>query len=72
MKRVWSHSPNDAFNFVSALRSQPKVIVIHSGTNDLDKHSNEKIVFLPNPFGIRGNFGEGKTDEQKSQTNTVF
>ena len=29
-------------------------------------------LFLPNPFGIRGNFGEGKTDGQKSQTNTVF
>ena len=44
VKKVWTPSLNDAFNFVSAIRGKRKVIVIHTRTNDLNKHSNEKIV----------------------------
>ena len=48
VKKVWAPGLNDAFNFVSAFSSNPKVVIIHSGTNDLGNYSNENIVELVN------------------------
>ena len=44
MKKIWAPNLKEAHNGISALKSKPKAIVLHVGTNDLAHASEEFIV----------------------------
>ena len=46
VKKVWAPTLKTVLDFVTALQIKPKLVVVHSGTNDLGKQSNESIAQL--------------------------